>query len=76
MYHQVNISKNLRSVQRMCFYQISEKTEFISLHNINWLVVITETECAYWAVRAEFLNNIQVFLVFNITNNFLECDAI
>jgi len=31
---------------------ISEQTAIISLHNINWLVFVTETECVYCAVRA------------------------
>ena len=30
---------------------ISEQTAIISLHNINWLVFITEAECVYCAVR-------------------------
>ena len=29
----------------MCFMWISEQTAIISLHNINWLVFITEMEC-------------------------------
>ena len=35
----------------MCFVWISEQTAIISLHNINWLVFVTETACVYWAVR-------------------------
>ena len=35
----------------MCFVWISEQTAIISLHKINWLVFITETECVYSAVR-------------------------
>jgi len=35
----------------MCFLCISEQTTIISLHNINCLVFITETECLYCAVR-------------------------
>jgi len=35
----------------MCFVCISEQTAIISLHSINWLVFITETECVYCAVR-------------------------
>ena len=30
---------------------VAEQTAIISLHNINWLVFITETECVYCAVR-------------------------
>jgi hypothetical protein len=40
----------------MCFVWISEQTAIISLYSINWLVFITETECVYCAVRAEYLN--------------------
>jgi len=29
----------------MCFVWISEQTAIISLHNINWLVFVTEPEC-------------------------------
>ena len=35
----------------ICFVWISEQTAIISLHNINWLVFITETESVYCAVR-------------------------
>jgi hypothetical protein len=35
----------------MCFVWLSIQTAIISLHNINWLVCITETECVYCAVR-------------------------
>jgi hypothetical protein len=44
----------------MCFVWISEQTAIISLYSINWLVFITETECVYCAVRAGYLNVIQV----------------
>jgi len=36
---------------QMCFVWNSEQTAIISLYGINWLVVITETECFYCAVR-------------------------
>jgi len=39
----------------MCFVWIWEQTAIISLHSINWLVCITETECVYCAVRTEHL---------------------
>jgi hypothetical protein len=48
----------------MCFVWISEQTAIISLHSINWLVFITETECVYCAVRAKYLNTVQVCCVF------------
>ena len=35
----------------MCSVWISEQTAIMSLHNINWQVFITETECVYCAVR-------------------------
>jgi hypothetical protein len=35
----------------MCFVWFSEQTAIISLYCINWLVVITGTECVYCAVR-------------------------
>ena len=41
----------------MCFVWVSEQTAIISLYSINWLVCITETECAYCAVRAGSLND-------------------
>ena len=44
----------------MCFVWIWEQTAIISLYSINWLVFITETECAYCAVRT--LNVIQANL--------------
>jgi hypothetical protein len=36
----------------MCFVYIWEQTAIISLYSINWLVIITETECVYWALRS------------------------
>jgi hypothetical protein len=36
----------------MCFVWIWEQTAIISLYSINWLVIITETECVYCAVRS------------------------
>ena len=44
----------------MCFVWIWEQTAIISLYSINWLVFITETECAYCAVRTGSLYTIQV----------------
>jgi hypothetical protein len=35
----------------MRFAWISEQAAIISLHSINWLVFITETDCVYCAVR-------------------------
>jgi len=35
----------------MCFVWIWEQTAIISLHSINWLVFVTETERVYCAVR-------------------------
>jgi hypothetical protein len=39
----------------MCFVWISEQTAIISLYSINWLVLVTETECVYCEVRTESL---------------------
>jgi len=48
----------------MCFVWISEQTAIISLHNINWLVCLTEMEYVYCAVRIEYLNVIRInFLI-------------
>jgi len=44
----------------MCFVWIWEQTAIISLYNINWLVLIAETECVYCAVRTGYLYIIQV----------------
>ena len=35
----------------MYFVWISEQTAIISLYSINWLIIITGTECVYCAVR-------------------------
>jgi len=45
-----------------CFVWISEQTANISLYNINWLVLIAETESVYCAVRGECLDLILVNL--------------
>ena len=47
----------------MCFVWISEQTAIISLFSINCLVLITETECVYCAVRNYSLNLFQVSLI-------------
>ena len=39
----------------MCFVWIWEQTAIIALYSTDWLVFITETECVYCAVRAEYL---------------------
>jgi len=44
----------------MCFEWIWEHTASISLFNLNWLVVIAETESVYCAVRTEYINIIKV----------------
>ena len=49
-------------VSVMCFVWISEQTAIISLYNINWLVVITEKECVYCAVRTGYLNVVRLIL--------------
>ena len=45
----------------MCFFlQISKQTTIISLYSIDLLVFISERVCVYCAVRAVYLNVIQV----------------
>jgi len=46
----------------MRFGWISEKTAVISPYSIKWMVLLTETECVYRAVRAESLNESKVNL--------------
>jgi len=46
----------------MCFVWISEQTAIISLYSNKWLVFITETECVYCAVRAQYI--IQIALLY------------
>jgi hypothetical protein len=41
-------------------WRMSEQTGVVSLSNINWLVLITETGCVYCAVGTESLNIIKV----------------
>jgi hypothetical protein len=48
-----------------CFALISERTSIISLH-IYRLIFKTETECVYYAVRAESLNKIKGNLIFQL----------
>ena len=43
----------------MCFVWIWEQTAIISLYSINWLVLLTETECVYRAIRTGCLHVIQ-----------------
>jgi hypothetical protein len=60
--------KTLRSIHTVyvfvCFVWISEQTAIISLYYINWLVFITETECAYCAVQAEAIHYVPPGLTF------------
>ena len=57
----------------MCFVWIWEQTANISLHSINWLVFITETQCVYCEVRAGSVYiiqfNLKVFRYFNTQHN-------
>ena len=50
------------------FVWISEQTAIISLYSIDWLVFITETDCVYYAVRAESLYKIQGNLGIEMVN--------
>ena len=56
------ILRSAHTVYLCVFVWIWEQTTIISLYSIKWLVIITEMECVYWAVRAESLNIIQVNL--------------
>jgi len=61
MYRQFNSQQFfVLPTQCICFLWIWEQTAIISLHNINWLVCITETESVYCAVRTGSLYIIQV----------------
>ena len=44
----------------MCFVWMWAQTAIISLHNVSWLVCITETECVYCVVRTGSVYIIQV----------------
>jgi len=46
----------------MCFVWISEQTAIISLYSVKLLVLITETESVYCAVRTGYLNALRVNL--------------
>jgi hypothetical protein len=50
------------------FVYISEQKVIISLYSINWLVFITDMASVYYAVRAGYLNVVQVTLVFKGLN--------
>jgi hypothetical protein len=43
----------------MRFDWISEQTGIISLY-INWMVFVTQTESVYYAVRTEYVSQIQL----------------
>jgi hypothetical protein len=60
-----NTKKNRVSTHRghLCFVPTSRQTVIISLHNINIFVFITEMHSVYYAVRADFLNTIQLILI-------------
>jgi hypothetical protein len=45
----------------MCFVRISEQTAAFALQNIKRLVIITEVESVYSAVRTEFLYKTDTF---------------
>ena len=54
----------------MCFVWISEQTAIISLHNINWPILITETEYVYCAVRTDSSNIIQVNWILDMAKDY------
>jgi hypothetical protein len=57
----------------MCFVWISEQTVIFSVHNINWLVCITETECVYCTVRPESLLIGYVYVAFTCLQTVFLC---
>jgi hypothetical protein len=50
----------------VCFMWICEQTAIISLHSINWLHFVTETECIYCTVRTGSLYVIHVHPLMSI----------
>ena len=74
-HNQVSLSEILLSAHSacLCFVWISEHWKTISLHCINWLVSMTETECVYCAVRAGHCDIIQdkfrLYRLLRIDNN-------
>jgi len=44
----------------MCFVCVWGQTAIISLYSINWLVILTQTESVYCAVRTGYLYVFQV----------------
>jgi hypothetical protein len=48
----------------VCFVWIWKQTAIIFLYSITWLVLITETECVYCAVRTASLNIVKLILIF------------
>ena len=61
MYRLLNIHKfYVLSTQCICFVWIWEQTAITSLYSINWLVLITETECVYRALRTGSLYIIEL----------------
>jgi hypothetical protein len=69
MYRQLNIHKfNVLPTQCICFVWIWEQIAITSPYSIKWLVFITETECAYCAVRTGYLYIIEVSYTICTTN--------
>jgi hypothetical protein len=67
IYHQVYNSKNSTFCPKsvfMCFLCFSEQKAVTSLHNINWLVFITETEFVHCTVQTYKIQaNLSVYSV-------------
>jgi hypothetical protein len=42
-------------MEYVCFVWLSEQTANFALHNVKWLVFITDVEIVYFAVRTESL---------------------
>ena len=69
-YYQVEHSKILHAdyIAFMCFVWFSEETVTFDLHIINRLIILTEVECVYCAIRTESLHNTYFSLI-----NFTYC---
>jgi hypothetical protein len=59
-----HIQKMRRSEYLLVLSRISEQTAIISLYSTNWLVLVTQTESVYCAVRNEYSNKIQEQFLF------------
>ena len=52
----------------MCFFRMSKQRVILSVHSINWLILITELECVYRTVWTGSLNVVQLWCCASPTN--------